>query len=94
MCNDLVVLFEDNNGLWWLLGETAGCRATFSGQTDALGGNNMFELVFTAKERYPIRAMAQAYIDDNLVLVVPLCEAEWEDLCLEDWATLCTQPWN
>lgn len=91
VCKDLVIIFQDNNGNWWLMGETNGCKVNFTAQTDTLtSGNNLFELTFICKERYPIRSVSQDYITEYIEIEpLNLCEVDISELCLTDISELC-----
>lgn len=69
-----VLLFEDNNGRWWLAGESEGMvtgeRTTTTGTTST---ENYYGLVFEALELHPIREVSfqfvKAYVLDPPTVV-------------------------
>lgn len=92
---DIVALYEDNNGNWWLMGETFGCRGTHSTSTDVDNGNNIYELTLSCKERYPIRNMSQDYIDNYVeVPIINFCSQSWDTICNSSWQEICNMTFS
>jgi len=95
--DDLVVIFRDKNGYYWCLGETSGNSVkTFNITTGVsrTGSNNM-SIQYTCEERYPIRAVDQAYIDSIVLAcgnnVLRLCAESLDTLCPQSLDDLCSQ---
>ena len=68
--NRLMIIAEDRNGKYWLLGEANGAEltaGTYASGT-AMGDRNGYELTFVAKEAEPIKEVASGLIS---VLLAP-----------------------
>lgn len=62
--NRLMVIAEDRNGKYWLIGESNGAEltaGTYASGT-AMGDRNGYELTFIAKEAEPIKEVASGLI--------------------------------
>ena len=62
--NRLMIIAEDRNGKYWLIGETNGAEltaGTYASGT-AMGDRNGYELTFVAKEAEPIKEVASGLI--------------------------------
>ena len=57
----MTIIIEDNNGKYWLMGETNGVRLTSgeAGSGTALGDRNGYSLSFQAQEFEPMREVTE-----------------------------------
>lgn len=62
--NRLMIIAEDRNGKYWLLGETNGAELTAGSYASgtAMGDRNGYELTFVAKEAEPMKEVASGLI--------------------------------
>jgi len=62
--NRLMIIAEDRNGKYWLLGETNGAELTAGcyASGTAMGDRNGYELTFVAKEAEPMKEVASGLI--------------------------------
>jgi len=54
-CPDLMVLLCDGNGRFWMVGEDAGLRTSWTGKTENVQG---YEITITGQQRFPTREVA------------------------------------
>ena len=62
--NRLMIIAEDRNGKYWLLGDTHGAELTAGSYASgtAMGDRNGYELTFVAKEAEPMKEVASGLI--------------------------------
>ncbi len=62
--NRLMIIAEDRNGEYWLLGETNGAELTAGSYASgtAMGDRNGYELTFVAKEAEPMKEVSSGLI--------------------------------
>lgn len=62
--NRLMIIAEDRNGKYWLLGETNGAELTAGSYASgtAMGDRNGYELTFVAKEAEPMKEVSSGLI--------------------------------
>ena len=67
--NRLMAIMEDNNGRYWLLGETSAMDLSggTTGTGTAKGDRNGYELTFQAKEPEPMREVLSSLIPSLIV---------------------------
>lgn len=92
--DDLVIIFQDLNGLYWLMGETQGSQClTWNFGTGDKAGSNETSIQFTCNERFPIREVDPSFINTITPALLAICGLDWSEVCDEDWATLCAGEW-
>jgi len=64
----VVIIVEDRNGKYWLMGEKSGCDLTggTSGSGKAISDMNGWELIFTSTEPLPAREVSSTIISGLL----------------------------
>lgn len=88
--DDLVAIFKDKNGKWWLIGETSGVSVdTWNFTTGDKGGSNETSIIFDNNERYPIREVDTNYVDQIITCALMLCDLTLDDLCVDSLDSLC-----
>lgn len=93
--DDIVIIFKDKNGLYWLMGETEGSRTlSWNFGTGAKQGSNETSISMTCTERFPIREVDSSYINSITPIIMAICGMEWSEICANDWTDLCQQKWN
>lgn len=88
--DDLVAIFKDKNGKWWLIGETSGVTInTWNFGTGDKAGNNETSIIFDNNERYPIREVDSTYVNQIITCALMLCDLTLDDLCVDTLDELC-----
>lgn len=93
VANDLVVIFRDKYGAYWLMGETQGCKlSTWNLTSGNNTGSNETVIQFSCTERYPIRQVDINIADIELLAI---CNLTWAEYCALNWTDLCNDySWN
>lgn len=84
VAQDAIFVVLDRNSRYWLVGETLGCQIDWQAQTGQRSGVNQYSITATARERYPIRQLAQSYVDTYVnppVAIGTVCETDIDSLC-------------
>lgn len=88
--DDIVVVFKDKNGKYWLMGETNGCKVgTQNFTTGNSTGTNETSLQFIATERYPIREVDETFINGGAFDLLALCDLSQAEYCALPQTTIC-----
>lgn len=88
--DDIVVVFKDKNGKYWLMGETNGCKVgTQNLTTGNSTGTNETSLQFITTERYPIREVDENFINGGAFDLLALCDLSWAEYCALPQTTIC-----
>jgi hypothetical protein len=94
--DDIVVIFKDRNGIYWLMGETEGTNVnTWNFGTGSKSGLNETSLQMTCSERFPIREIDPSFINSITPTLLAICDLDWTEICANNWTDLCADyKWN
>lgn len=94
--DEIVIIFKDTNGLYWLMGETEGCQTlTWNFGTGDKAGQNETSIQLTCAERFPIREVDPSFINSITPILMAICDLTWTEICNNEWANLCADyQWN
>ena len=67
LVDNLVVLFQDYNNKWFLMGETLGCSVEWDWKSDVRNGRNTSSVNFLCRERYPIRNVDISFVENYIL---------------------------
>ena len=88
--DDAIFIAEDFNGQFWLVGETGGCKVTYTSQSGAKNGNSEITLTATTRQRNPLRQVSDAYVSAYVTTpALCACDIEIATLCGESFETIC-----
>lgn len=88
---DTILIVLDQNGTYWMVGETTGCQVTSSATTGQAGATQGTTLTATARQNWPLRTVSTDYLNGVIIppLTKRLCQYAINDLCSLPFSELC-----
>lgn len=88
--DDLVAIFKDKNGKWWLIGRESGCSVnTWNFTTGDKTGSNETSIILECNDRMPIQEVDSTYVNQIITCALILCDLSLNDLCADTLDELC-----
>lgn len=65
---NLTIVYKDNNGIWWLMGDDFGSEVNdYNATTSTVKDNNFYRTVFNAVGKYSIRSIDSGYVSNYIL---------------------------